>query len=374
MKIGVPKEIKKDENRVGMTPDAAAAYVRAGHEVWVETGAGLGIGADDQEYRAAGARIAATAAEAWSADMIVKVKEPQPEEYEFFREGQIIFAYFHLAPLPELAKALLDRKVIAVAYETVQLDNGSLPLLTPMSEVAGRMSVQIGARFLEKPQGGKGVLLGGVPGVEPAKVTIIGGGTVGTNAAKMAVGLGADVTILDIHPDRLRQLDDLFRGRVKTLMSNPHNIAEAVRRADLVIGAVLIPGARAPKLVTEQMVRQMSPGSVIVDVAIDQGGSIETANRTTTHENPVYEKFGVLHYAVPNIPGAVPRTSTLALSGASLPYGLDLAGKGWKRAALENPALGRGINTAEGKVTHKAVAEALGFPYTELSQLLKAGQ
>jgi len=373
MKIGVPKEIKKDENRVGMTPDAAAAYVRAGHEVWVETGAGQGIGATDQDYRAAGANIAATAAEAWSADMIVKVKEPQPEEYEFFREGQIIFTYFHLAPLPELAKALLDRKVVAVAYETVQLDNGSLPLLTPMSEVAGRMSVQIGARFLEKPQGGKGVLLGGVPGVEPAKVTIIGGGTVGTNAAKMAVGLGADVTILDIHPDRLRQLDDLFHGRVKTLMSAPHNIAEAVRRADLVIGAVLIPGARAPKLVTEQMVRQMSPGSVIVDVAIDQGGSIETVDRTTTHENPVYEKFGVLHYAVPNIPGAVPRTSAIALSGVSLPYGLDLANKGWRRAALDNPALGRGINTAEGKVTHKAVAEALGFPYTELSQLLKTG-
>ncbi len=370
MKIGVPKEIKNNEHRVGMTPVSVAAYVQAGHEVLVETGAGQGIGVADRDYAEAGAKIVGAASEAWNADMVVKVKEPLPEEFGYFREGQIIFTYFHLAPMPELTKALIDSKVTAVAYETIQLENGSLPLLTPMSEVAGRMSIQIGAHFLEKSHGGKGVLLGGVPGVEPAKVTIIGGGIVGINAAKMAVGLGADVSILDINPDRLRQLDDLFQGRVRTLMSNPHNIAEAAKKADLVIGAVLIPGARAPRLVTESMVRQMSPGSVIVDVAIDQGGSIETVDRITSHEDPVYEKFGVLHYAVPNIPGAVARTSTLALTNASLPYGLDIANKGYRKAALENKALAKGINVTGGKVTYKAVADAHGYAYTDISEWL----
>ncbi|WP_438448036.1 alanine dehydrogenase [Gorillibacterium sp. sgz5001074] len=370
MIIGVPKEIKNNENRVGMTPGSVAAYKAAGHEVWVETGAGLGSGFADEDYAAAGAVLVPDAKTAWSAEMVVKVKEPLPSEYKYFRDGLILYTYLHLAPEAELTRALVDSGVTAIAYETIQPDNGSLPLLVPMSEVAGRMAVQIGARFLEKANGGKGVLLGGVPGVEPGKVTIVGGGIVGTNAAKIAVGMGAEVTILDISADRLRQLDDLFQGRVKTLMSNAYNLAEAVRRADLVVGAVLIPGARAPRLVTKEMVERMAPGSVIVDVAIDQGGSIETIDRITTHDQPTYEKFGVLHYAVANMPGAVARTSTLALTNVTVGYGLQIANRGYAAAALANKAIARGINVVDGKVTYKAVAEAHGYPYTDIHSVL----
>ena len=305
MIIGVPKEIKDNENRVAISPAGVDALVEAGHEVLIESGAGEGSGFPDEAFVEHGAKIARSAEDVWSsADMVLKVKEPQPSEYRFFREDLILFTYLHLAAEPELTRALMESKVTAIAYETIQLENGSLPLLTPMSEVAGRMSVQIGAQLLEKPKGGKGVLLGGVPGVLPGKVVIIGGGTVGTNAAKMALGLGADVTILDVNPDRLRELDDIFRGQVRTLMSNSYNIGQAVKQADLLIGAVLVPGRRAPRLVTEEMVKSMSPGSVIVDVAIDQGGSIETIDRVTTHSNPTIVKHGVVHYAVANIPGS----------------------------------------------------------------------
>jgi alanine dehydrogenase len=370
MIIGVPKERKKHEYRVGMTPAAVLSYVKEGHTVRVETGCGAAIGYPDEDYRAAGAEIVPTAEDAWAADMVVKVKEPLPEEYRHFREGLIVFAYLHLAADPGLTKAMVEHKVVGVAYETIQTANGSLPLLTPMSEVAGRMSIQIGARLLEGHSGGRGVLLSGVPGVPPGKVTILGGGTVGTNAARIAVGLGADVCVLDISPERLRQLDDLFQGRVKTLMSNPHNIAEAVRRADLVVGAVLIPGARAPRLVSADMVRAMNPGSVIVDVAVDQGGSIETIDRITTHDQPTYEKFGVIHYAVANMPGAVARTSTIALSNVTTPFGLQLAAKPYKQAALENRALAKGINVAEGRVIYPAVAAAHGYDCADLDALL----
>jgi alanine dehydrogenase len=368
--IGVPKEIKNNENRVGMTPSSVASYIAAGHQVLIETTAGLSIGYSDESYLNAGAQLVSTAAEAWSADMVVKVKEPLSSEYAYFREGLILFTYLHLAPEPELTKALIEKKVIAIAYETIQLDNNSLPLLTPMSEVAGRMSIQIGARFLEKAQGGKGILLGGVPGVEPAKVVVVGGGIVGANAARMALGLGADVCILDISPDRLRQLDDMFQGRVKTVMSNPFHLGEMARQADLLVGAVLIPGARAPRLVTEEMVKTMNPGSVIVDVAIDQGGCIETMDRITTHDNPTYEKFGVIHYAVANMPGAVPRTSTLALTNVTTSYGLQIAGKGYRRAAMENSALAKGINVIDGIVTYKGVAEAHGYEYVDINMVL----
>lgn len=370
MIVGIPKEIKNNENRVAITPAGVTALVQSGHEVRIETNAGLGSGFTDDDYRAVGATIVPTAADAWAADMVMKVKEPLPQEYGFFREGLILFTYLHLAPEPELTKALMEKKVVAIAYETIQLDNGALPLLMPMSEVAGRMSVQIGAQFLEKPYGGKGVLLGGVPGVPKGEVVIVGGGIVGTNAAKMAVGLGANVTILDISADRLRQLDDLFQGRVQTLMSNSFNIANAVKKADLLIGAVLIPGARAPRLVTEEMVKNMAPGSVIVDVAIDQGGSIETIDRITTHDNPTYVKHGVIHYAVANMPGAVARTSTLALTNVTIPYALQLANKGYVDAILSNAALAKGVNVIEGKVTYKAVAEAHGVPYVPLQDVL----
>ncbi|NOU89648.1 alanine dehydrogenase [Paenibacillus sp. LMG 31460] len=371
MIIGVPKEIKNNEFRVGMTPSSVLSYKKAGHDIIVETSAGQSIGFTDEDYTGAGATIVASAAEVWSADMVVKVKEPLPEEYGYFHEGLILYTYLHLAPEAELTHALAHNKVTAIAYETIQLDNGSLPLLTPMSEVAGRMSVQIGAHFLEKAHGGKGILLGGVPGVEPGKVAVIGGGIVGANAAKMAIGLGADVSIVDLNPDRLRQLDDQFQGRVKTIMSNPYNIAEVVRRADLVIGAVLIPGARAPRLVTEDMVKMMSPGSVIVDVAIDQGGSIETIDRITTHDQPTYVKHGVIHYAVANMPGAVARTSTLALTNVTTPYGLQIASKGYVRAALDNKAIAKGINVVAGHVTYQAVAEAHGYTYTDIYSLLQ---
>lgn len=370
MIIGVPKEVKNNEYRVSMTPGSIVSYVQAGHEVWIETGAGLGAGFSDDDYVQAGAKIVSTAEESWSAEMIVKVKEPAPSEYSYLREGMILFAYLHLAPEPSLTQILVDRKVTAVAYETIQLDSGALPLLSPMSEVAGRMAIQIGTHFMEKTYGGKGVLLSGVPGVEPGKVTIIGGGMVGTNAAKVALGLGAEVRIIDLNLERLRQLDDMFQGRVKTLVSTPYNIAESVRVADLLIGAVLVPGARTPTLVSEEMVKTMSPGSVIVDVAVDQGGSIATVDRVTTHDNPIYVKHGVIHYAVANMPGAVARTSTFALTNVTTPYGLQIANKGVIQAALDNPALAKGINILDGQVTYRAVAEAQGIDYVDVYRLL----
>src|SRR5690606_10289071 len=304
MIIGIPKEIKNNENRVAITPAGVDAFLRDGHTVLVETQAGMGSSFTDQDYIDAGAKIVATAKEAWAAEMVMKVKEPIASEFVYFREGLILFTYLHLAAEPELAKELADKHVIAIAYETVSV-NRTLPLLTPMSEVAGRMAAQVGAQFLEKIYGGQGILLSGVPGVQRGKVTIVGGGVAGTNAAKMAVGLGAQVTVLDLNPERLRQLDDIFGNDVTTLISNPFNIAESVREADLVIGAVLIPGAKAPKLVTEEMVKSMKPGAVVVDIAIDQGGIFETSDRITTHDDPTYVKHGVVHYAVANMPGAV---------------------------------------------------------------------
>ncbi|MGH1287479.1 alanine dehydrogenase [Bacillus toyonensis] len=371
MRIGIPTEIKNNENRVAMTPAGAVHLVQNGHEIFVQKGAGLGSGFTDEEYVQAGAKLVETAEEAWNQDMVMKVKEPVASEYGYFREGLILFTYLHLAPEPELTKALIDNKVASIAYETVQLDNRSLPLLAPMSEVAGRMSAQIGAQFLEKNKGGKGILLAGVPGVKRGKVTVIGGGQAGTNAAKIAVGLGADVTIIDLSAERLRQLDDIFGNQVKTLMSNPYNIAEAVRESDLVIGAVLIPGAKAPKLVTEEMIQSMEPGSVVVDIAIDQGGIFETTDRITTHDNPTYEKHGVVHYAVANMPGAVPRTSTLALTNVTVPYAVQIANKGYKDACLGNSALLKGINTLDGYVTFEAVAEAHGLQYADAKELLE---
>ncbi|WEG13887.1 alanine dehydrogenase [Pullulanibacillus sp. KACC 23026] len=371
MRIGVPKEIKNNENRVALTPAGTVHLVKTGHQVFVETNAGLGSGFSDEEYQAAGAAIVSTPEEAWSQEMVMKVKEPLPEEYDYFYEGLILFTYLHLAPEPELTRALTEKKVVGIAYETVQLQNGSLPLLTPMSEVAGRMASQIGAQFLEKPHGGKGILLGGIPGVKRGKVAIIGGGIVGTNAAKIAVGLGADVTLLDLNPDRLRQLDDIFGKSVHTLMSNPFNIAESVKEADLVIGAVLIPGAKAPRLVTEEMVKSMSEGSVVVDVAIDQGGIFETTDHITTHDDPTYVKHGVVHYAVANMPGAVPRTSTIGLTNVTVPYAARIASLGFGQACLADPALLKGINTLDGYVTYQAVADAHGLEYRSASDLLK---
>lgn len=371
MRIGIPKEIKNNENRVAMTPAGAMTLINRGHEVYIETGAGIGSGFEDEHYVQAGAQIVTSAKEAWSMDMVMKVKEPLPSEYDYFRDGLILFTYLHLAPEPELTKALIERKVIGIAYETVQLPNRSLPLLTPMSEVAGRMAAQIGAQFLEKTKGGKGILLGGVPGVPKGKVAIIGGGVAGTNAAKIVIGLGADVTIIDLNVDRLRQLDDIFGNDIKTLISNPYNVAQAVKESDLVIGAVLIPGAKAPKLVTEQMIQTMEPGSVVVDIAIDQGGIFETTDRITTHDEPTYEKHGVLHYAVANMPGAVPRTSTIALTNVTVPYAVQIADKGYKQACLENDALLKGVNTLNGFVTYGAVADAHQLMYSDAKTLLE---
>ncbi|SDE67478.1 alanine dehydrogenase [Paenibacillus sp. UNCCL117] len=371
MIIGVPKEVKNNENRVAMTPAGVAEFVQAGHTVIVETDAGAGSGFNDEDYTASGARMAGHAADVWhAADMIVKVKEPVPGEYAYFRPGLILFTYLHLAANPELLQALIKHGVTAVAYETVAV-NRTLPLLTPMSEVAGRMAVQIGAQLLEKPHGGKGILLGGVPGVRRGKVAIIGGGVVGTNAAKIAAGLGAQVTILDTNADRLRQLDDIFGSSVTTLMSNPSHLAEAVADADLCIGAVLIPGAKAPKLVTEDMVHAMKPGSVVIDVAVDQGGIVETIDRITTHDCPTYEKHGVIHYAVANMPGAVPQTSTLALTNVTAPYALQIANKGIMNAILDNAALRLGVNAAGGSVTCEAVARALGTGFAPAELALR---
>lgn len=371
MLIGVPKEIKNNENRVALTPAGVISFVNAGHTVIVEKNAGIGSGFADQDYAKAGAQIIESAEHVWTqANMIMKVKEPLSSEYPYFRPGLILFTYLHLAAESALAKALKDKGVIAIAYETVSI-NKTLPLLTPMSEVAGRMAPQIGAQFLQKNNGGLGILLAGVPGVNRGKVTIIGGGIVGTNAAKMAIGLGADVTIIDLSADRLRQLDDIFGNQLKTLMSNPYNIAETVAEADLLIGAVLIPGAKAPKLVTEEMVKSMKPGSVIVDVAIDQGGIVETDDHVTTHDNPTFEKYDVIHYSVANMPGAVPRTSTIALTNVTVPYALQIANKGVYKAISENPALKLGVNVANGEITYEAVAKDLGYTYVTVEQALE---
>jgi alanine dehydrogenase len=371
MLIGIAKEIKNNENRIAITPAGVAALVKNGHTVAVEKSAGIGSGFADEAFIAAGGEVWSSKKKLFDdALMIIKVKEPLAEEYDLFHAGQILYTYLHLAPEPELTRALMKNKVAAVAYETVQLPDGSLPLLTPMSEVAGRMATQIGAHFLEKPHGGRGVLLGGVPGTAPAQVVIVGGGVVGLNAAKIAVGMGAKVTILDINLDRLRYLDDIFHGEIITLMSNSYNIAEVVRECDLLIGAVLIPGAKAPHLVSEEMVKTMKPGSVIVDVAIDQGGSVATIDRVTTHSNPTYVKHGVVHYSVANMPGAVPRTSTFALTNATLPYAIQLANKGLVRAVKENRPLALGVNVYDGYVTYEAVARAHALEYRPLETLL----
>jgi len=369
MRIGVPTEIKTDEYRVGLTPSGAAVLSTDGHEVYVQSGAGNGSGFSDQEYQSAGAKILADADAVYNtADMIVKVKEPIDSDLKRLRDGQLLFTYLHLAPVPDLTAALLKKKIAGIAYETITDERKrTLPLLTPMSEVAGRMSVHVGAYYLHKPNGGRGILLGGVPGVLPGDVVIIGGGVVGTNAAKMAAGLGARVTILDTNLERLRQLDDIFGGSVQTLASNIAHIAEAARHADLLIGGVLIPGASAPKVVTRAMIREMKKGAVIVDVAIDQGGCVETAH-PTTHSNPVYEVDGVIHYCVANMPGAVPRTSTIALTNATLPYIRRVASLGFSRA-VEDPGLAEGVNVYKGSITYKAVAESQSRSYTPLAQL-----
>ncbi|MQR85706.1 alanine dehydrogenase [Bacillus megaterium] len=371
MIIGVPKEIKNNENRVAITPAGVASFVGTGHRVLIENEAGIGSNFTNEDYVKAGAEIVETAADVWAqAEMVMKVKEPLASEYGYFRPGLILFTYLHLAAEPALAKALKDSGVTAIAYETVAV-NRTLPLLTPMSEVAGRMAAQIGAQFLQKSNGGKGILLAGVPGVSRGKVTIIGGGGVGTNAAKIAIGLGADVTIIDLSPERLRQLDDIFGNQINTLVSNPYNIADAVAESDLVIGAVLIPGAKAPKLVTEEMVKTMKPGSVIVDVAIDQGGIVETIDHITTHDQPTYEKHGVVHYAVANMPGAVPRTSTIALTNVTVPYALQIASKGVHKAITQNEALKLGVNVANGAITYEAVAHDLGYDYVSVDVALE---
>ena len=365
MIIGVPKEIKANENRVAITPAGVEAFVKAGHKVVIEKTAGLGSSITDEEYVSAGAVMLDMPREVFEqADMILKVKEPLPAEYDLMKENQIIFTYLHLAPEPELTRAMLDKKVIGIAYETVQPEDGSLPLLAPMSEVAGRMAVQIGAKLLEKMSGGRGMLLGGVSGVAPARVVVLGGGNVGTNAAKMAVGLGADVTVLDVSIKRLAYLNDIFGNKLKALISNSYNIAEALKCADLLIGAVLIPGAKAPKLVTEEMVKSMNKGGAIVDVAIDQGGTVMTIDRITSHADPTFIKHGVVHYSVPNIPGAVPRTSTFALTNATMPYALKIVNMGAEEAMRADVALKRGLNTYKGKLTYKAVADDQGLEYS----------
>lgn len=370
MKIGIPKEIKISENRVGMTEAGVLQMVKDGHTVYVEKDAGLGSQITNEDFVRSGAQILETKKEVYAqADMIVKVKEPLPDEFELMREGQVIYTYLHLAAEPELTKALIDKKVKAVAYETIEDKTGGLPLLMPMSAVAGRMATQVGAYYLQRDHGGKGILLGGVSGVHPGKVTIIGAGIVGTNAAKMAVGLGADVTILDVNQNRLEYLDDVFEGRLRTLHSNIKNIEESVVQSDLVIGAVLVAGRKAPKLVTKEMVSKMSTGSVIVDVAVDQGGCIETC-KPTSHVEPTFEIGGVIHYCVPNMPGVVSRTSTYALTNSTLHYATRIANLGLEEALVQNPLLQKGVNVYNGSVCYEPVAQDLGYKYTPLKELL----
>ena len=371
MKIGIPKEIKTNENRVSLVPAGAEALVAAGHTVYVEQGAGEGSGFTDDQYTAVGAKLLPTADAVWKeAEMIIKVKEPIAVEWPRMRKGQTLFTYFHFAADEKLTKAHLDSGATCIAYETVELPTRELPLLTPMSEVAGRMAVQEGAKYLEKLYGGRGVLLGGVPGVPPAKVVILGGGVVGVNAAKMAAGMGAKVVILDTSLPRLRYLSDVMPSNVQLIFSNRQNILEQITTADLVVGGVLLPGAKAPKLIRREDLKTMRPGAVIVDVAIDQGGCVETI-KATTHENPVYTVDGIIHYGVANMPGGVPRTSTLALTNATLPYALKLANKGWKQALREDGALLKGLNVVDGKVTYQGVAEAFGMEYHAPEQFLK---
>jgi len=367
--IGVPKEIKTRENRVGMTPAGVRSLVTRGHKVLVEKSAGDGSGLSDSAYTAAGATIVPTAADAWSAEMVVKVKEPLPAEYGFFRENLVLYTYLHLAPEPELTKHLLEKKVAGVAYETIENPDGTLPLLRPMSEVAGRMAVQVGAWCLEKEHGGKGVLLGGVPGTRRGRCVILGGGVVGRNAATIAIGMGAQVTVLDVRAETMAYLEDVFGGAVETLYSNPTNIEQAVTRADLVVGAVLVTGAAAPKLVTRDLIGKMEKGSVVVDVAVDQGGCIETC-RPTSHDKPTYEIDGVVHYCVPNMPGAVPQTSTWALTNTTIGYALKIADHGLVKAAKSDRALALGLNTYQGKVTCEGVAKAHNAEYVPIERLL----
>ncbi|WP_445586791.1 alanine dehydrogenase [Sunxiuqinia sp. A32] len=370
MIIGVPKEIKNNENRVALTPAGVGELTLRGHEVYVQATAGEGSGFIDDDYIHAGAKLLPTIEEVYAkAEMIIKVKEPIAEEYKLIRKGQILYTYFHFASSEELTRAMIENGSVCLAYETVEMDDRSLPLLIPMSEVAGRMSVQEGAKYLEKTFGGYGVLLGGVPGVPPAKVLIVGGGIVGTEAAKMAAGLGADVTIMDVSLKRLRYLDDIMPANVKTMMSNDYNIRDMVTTHDVIIGAVLIPGAKAPKLITRDMLPTMRPGTVMVDVAVDQGGCFETT-KPTTHDNPIFEIDGVTHYCVANMPGAVPRTSTLALTNATLPYALQLANKGWKQACLDNKPLRKGLNVVDGMVVYEGVAEAFNLPYVNVDTIL----
>ncbi len=371
MDIGVPTEVLDQESRVGLTPAGVDALVHTGHQVRVQRGAGLESGFSDSEYETLGARLVDTAAEAWNAALVVKVKEPRPEEYHLMQSGQTLFTYLHLAASESLTDELLARRIDAIGYETVQREDGSLPLLHPMSEIAGKMAVQIGAHYLEKQQGGRGVLLGGVPGVRPGSVVIIGGGTVGANAARVALGMGAMVTIIDLNLGRLRYLEEILHERVTTLASNRRNIYEAVRRAEVLIGAVLIPGARAPILVSEEMIASMAPGSVVLDIAVDQGGCIETI-RPTSHTHPTYIEHSVVHYGVPNVPAAVPRTSTLALCNATLPYVQTLARQGLAQALRSDRALARGVNTLRGELVHEAVARAFGRTPTPLDQILAA--
>lgn len=370
MIIGVPKEIKNNENRVALTPAGAKELVKRGHTVYVQHTAGVGSGFSDAEYEAAGATILPTIEATYEiAEMIIKVKEPIESEYALIKENQLLFTYFHFASYEPLTKAMVARKAVCLAYETVEKADRSLPLLVPMSEVAGRMAIQKGANYLEKPLGGRGILLGGVPGVLPAKVLILGGGIVGTQAAWMAAGMGADVTIMDVSLPRMRYLDDVMPKNVKTMMSNEYNIREMIKQADLIIGAVLIPGAKAPHLITRDMLKDMKKGAVLVDVAVDQGGCIETC-KPTTHENPTFVIDDVVHYCVANMPGAVPYTSTLALTNATLPYAIQLADKGWKKAAQENPELVPGLNVIQGEIVYKAVAEAFDMPYTPVDKFL----
>jgi alanine dehydrogenase len=371
MIVGVPKEIKEGENRVAITPAGVRAFVENGHRVLVQRRAGLASGLSDDSYRKAGARLVSQR-EVWrTAGMVLKVKEPLPTEYPYLRKGMILFTFLHLASSRETARALLENHVSAVGYETVEKEDGSLPLLRPMSEVAGRLAVQMGAYFLSAHRGGRGILVGGVPGVPPAEVVIVGCGAVGLNAAKVAIGMGAHVTILDINHDRLQYLDDVMHGNVITVYSNPHTLERSAKYADLLVGAALVPGARAPLLITAQMVKQMKPGSVIVDVAVDQGGCIETT-RPTTHANPTFVRCGVLHYCVTNMPAAVPRTSTFALTNATLRFALEIAGKGLAQAMRDNSALARGLNVAAGKCFHPAVAAALRLPAHPLPEILSS--
>ena len=371
MIIGVPKEIKNNENRVALTPAGAAELVKRGNEVYVQATAGNGSGFADNEYEVAGAIILPGIEAVYAiAEMIMKVKEPIESEYDLIQEGQLVYTYFHFASSEPLTKAMIRRKAVCLAYETVELDDRSLPLLIPMSEVAGRMSIHEGAKYLERTFGGRGMLLGGVPGVLPAKVLILGGGIVGTEAAKMAAGLGADVTIMDISLRRLRYLDDIMPANVKTQMSNDYNIRSQVRVSDVIVGAVLIPGAKAPFLITKDMLKTMNPGTVLIDVAVDQGGCIETTV-PTTHDHPTYVIDGVIHYTVANMPGAVPRTSTIALTNATLPYAISLAAKGWKKACTEDIALRKGLNIVDGKVVYMGVAETFGLAYHEVNSVLR---